>query len=98
MNDRLSVDFRDSGEDSVFQLLDGGNADVFEKSSRHLAKQCFGDVEPRSMRGSENVSEPVGRCAQIATSLFGEMCGVVVQDDSDDASGRIVGVQILEQG
>ena len=38
MDDWLSVDFRDSGEDSVLQLLEGGDADMFEKRSRHLAK------------------------------------------------------------
>ena len=95
MDDWLRVDFSDSREDSILQLLDGGDADVFEKGSRHLAKQCFGDVQPRSMRGSENVPEPVGVFGQITAGLFGEMSGVVVEDDSDDAFGRIVRVQIL---
>ena len=98
MDDWLSVDFSDSGEDSIFQLLDGGDADVFEKGSCHPAKQCFGDVEPRSMRGSENVPESVGVFAQIPAGLFGEMGGVVVQDDSDDAFRRIVRVQFPKQG
>ena len=47
------------------------------------------------MSGSENVPEPVGVFGQITAGLFGEMSGVVVEDDSDDAFGRIVRVQIL---
>ena len=98
MDNWLSIDFCDACKDTVLQLLNGGNADVLKKSSGHLAKECFGDIEPRSVGGSEDVPEPVGVVPQITASLFGKVSGVVVQNDTDDAFGRIVGVQVLEQG
>ena len=45
MDYRLGVDFLNTLEDAVFQLLDGSNTGVFEKSSRHFSKQRFRDIE-----------------------------------------------------
>ena len=87
MDDWLCIDFCNAGKDSVLQLLERSNADVLEKCSRHLPKQRLGNVEPRSMLGRENVSEPVGMFGQITASFLGEMSGVVIQHDSDHAFG-----------
>src|SRR5260370_16827933 len=45
----------------------------------------------------QHVLKAIGTSSQEGSSLFGNMRGMVIQDDSNDAPGRIVLVEILEQ-
>jgi hypothetical protein len=45
----------------------------------------------------QQVLKAIGTGSQVSSSLLGNMRGMVIQDDSNGALGRIVLVQILEQ-
>ena len=46
MDDRGRIDFLDTFEDSGFQFIEGLDADMAQKSSRHLAEQSLDNVQP----------------------------------------------------
>ncbi len=98
MNGRFLIDFGDSLQNSVLQLLPGSNSDVFEKRSSHLAKQGLGDVKPGAVGRCEHVFKPVGTFGQPGACLSGDMRRMIIQDDPDRTTGRIPDVQLCQQG
>ena len=70
MNDRFRIDFGNSLQNAVLQLLPGSNSDVFQKGSGHLAEQCLSNVKPGAVRGREHVFKSVGTLGQPGVSLW----------------------------
>src|SRR5450759_4962080 len=97
MDHRSGVDFRDSQQDALAEFLPGLHSDVPQKGAGHLAKEGLHNIEPRSMLRCQHVLETVGAGSQEGSGLFGDMRRMIVQNDSDDATGRVVLVEILEQ-
>src|SRR5437867_11731509 len=69
-----------------------------KESACHLAKQCFHDVEPRAVGGSVDVFETIWPCGQKGPGLLRDVGRMIVQDEPDAAVGRVVGVEVLQQG
>jgi hypothetical protein len=69
-----------------------------QKGAGHLAKERLHDIEPRSVFGCQHVLETVGAGSEKGSGLFGNVRRVIIQDDPDGASSRVVLVEILEQG
>src|SRR2546429_7498279 len=88
MDDRCGVDFGDSQQDAIAKLLPGLHPDVPKKGARHLAEKGLHDIEPRSMLWRQHVLKAIGTSSQEGSSLFRNMRGMVIQDDSNDAPRR----------
>src|SRR5439155_15985097 len=88
MDDRCGVDFGDSQQDAIAKLLPGLHSDVPKKGARHLAEKGLHDIEPRSMLWRQHVLKAIGTSSQEGSSLFRNMRGMVIQDDSNDAPRR----------
>src|SRR5215470_8672835 len=98
MDDRRSVDFGNPPEDTVPQLLPRLHAYMPQERSRHFAKKRFHDVQPRTVGGREDVLEAVRTSGQISLGLLGKVGRVIVQNQAQGALGRIIMVQVLQQG
>ena len=57
----LSVDVVEVGEDSRFKLGLGGDAYLAEHRSGHFGEEAFDQVEPRAVLGGEHEREPARR-------------------------------------
>ena len=98
MHDRVGVDLGNTLLNPVFEIGQGLDPDVTKKGPAHLGEQGLDQVEPRAVFGCMHILEPVGPGGEIGSSFLGDMGRMVVQDDPDLGFGRVVGIQILEQG
>ena len=85
MDDRSGIDFGDALEYPGFEFVEGSNSDMPKKASRHFAVQCLDDVEPRAMLRRQDILKTVGVAGKKRLRLFRNVCGMIVQDDSDGA-------------
>ena len=97
MHDRRSIHLSNSKQDSLFEFRFGFDPDLPQKRARHLPKQGFHQIEPGAMLGRVNVREAVGPRCQVGARFFRDVRRVIVQDDPNRHSGRVVGIQILQQ-
>src|SRR5438552_4024093 len=65
MDNRAGINFRDPLKDAVAEFLPRVDSDVSQESARHFAEKGLGDVEPRTLGGSEHILETVGSGCQI---------------------------------
>ena len=98
MNHGGGVDFRNPEQDSIPQLLPRLHANVPQESSRHFAEKRLHDIQPGTMGGRQHILEPIGTGGQVGLRLFGKMCRVIVQHQTECALGGIVAIQVLQQG
>ncbi len=85
MDNGGGIDFGDALEDSGFEFLPGVNSDMPQRGACHFAEERFNDIEPRAVRGRQDVLKAVGILSQKRPRLFGNRCGVIVQYDPDRA-------------
>src|ERR1035438_7373550 len=97
MDDGSGIDFGDALEYPGFEFLEGLYPDMPQKASSHLAEKRLDDVEPRAMRGCQDVLKTVGARGEKSPRLFGNVRGMIVEYDSDGAFRRIPRVQIRQQ-
>ena len=63
-----------------------------------FGKEALDEVEPRAVLGCEGEFEPVrGMAGEPSSGLFGDMRGMIVEDQLDRRVGRIGGVEKLEE-
>jgi hypothetical protein len=96
MDHRHFFDLIDAFENPLVQFLQRLHADMFKEGVRHLSKQCLGEIQPGAVRRSQHVLEAVGTRGKVSPRLLGNMRGVIVQDRTDCAAGRVVRIRILE--
>src|ERR1019366_7702273 len=68
-----------------------------EEGSCHLAEESFNDVEPGAVLGCEYVLESVRIYCQKGSRFFGDVLGMVVQDDPDRAIRRVPGIEVRQE-
>ena len=69
-----------------------------EERTRHLAEQRLDNVKPRAVSGSIDVLETIGPGGQKGPRLLGDVGRMIVQNQPDGEVGRIVTIQVLQQG
>ncbi len=65
-----------------------------QKSACYFAKERLNDVEPRAMRGRQDVLKAVGMRGRKCPRLFGEMRGMIIQYEADRVLRRIPGIEV----
>jgi hypothetical protein len=80
------------------EFLFGGDADVAQDGAGEFGKEALDEIEPRAVLGSEREFEPVRRLAgEPGSGLFGDMRGMIVDNQLDRRVGRIGGVEKREE-
>ena len=98
MDDRVLIEVVHCSHDAILELLFGCHTDVAQDGSRELGKEALDEIEPRAVLGSEGEFEaPGGLIGEPGFGFFGDVRGVIVEDQLDRGVGRIGGVEKLEE-
>ena len=98
VNDGVLVEVIDGGHETILEFLLGRNADVAEHRTGELGEEALDEVEPGAMRGREGEFEAMCRLLRDPGSgLFGDVRGMIVEDQLDRRVSRIGGVEKLEK-
>jgi hypothetical protein len=95
---RISVEIIDGGHEAILEFLLGWDADVAQDGAGEFGKEALDEIEPGAVLGSESEFETVcGLTGEPSSGLFGDMRGMIVEDQLDRRVGRIGGVEKLEE-
>src|SRR3954454_10520895 len=98
VNDGVLVEVIHGGHEPILEFLLGGNANVAQHRARKFGKEALDEVEPGAVLRREDkfkaVFAPTGK---PSSGLFGDVRGMIVEDQLDRGSGRIGGVEQLEE-
>ena len=88
MDDGVTVELIEVGDNPGFELGFGGDPDVAEHRSRHLGEETFDKVEPRTVFRREYEGETaLWLAGNPGLGLLGDMGGMVVEDQLDGGVG-----------
>src|SRR6516164_9308292 len=98
VNDGLSIEEVHCGHDAILEFLFGCDANVAQDGARELRKETFDEVEPGAMGWREGEFEAMCRLLRNPGSgLFGDVRGMIVEDQLDRRVDRIGGIKELEE-
>ena len=76
----------------------GSDTDVAQHGAREFGKEALDEVEPGAVLGREDKFKAVrGRIGEPSLGLLRDVCGMIIEDQLDRGSGRIGGVEKLEE-
>ena len=79
MDDRMSVELVDCGDDALLEFLFRCDSDVAQDGAGKFGKEALDEIEPGAVLGSESEFEPVcGLTGEPSSGLFGDMRGMIV--------------------
>jgi hypothetical protein len=94
VNDGIAVEKLHGGHEAILEFLLGCDADVAQDGAGEFGKEAFGEIEPGAVLGSESKFETVrGLTGEPGSGLFGDMCGMIVEDQLDRRVRGIGGVE-----
>ena len=98
MNDGLLIEIVHGSHDPILEFLFGRDADVAEDGAGKFREEALDEVEPGAVLGSEGEFKAVrGLIGEPGFGLFGDVRGMIVEDQLDRCVGRIGGVEKLEE-
>ena len=94
----MAIDVVDTTHDALLELVLGGHSDMTQDRASELGEEALDEVEPGTVLGRENEFEAVrGLIGEPGSGLFGDVRGMIVEDQLDRGAGRIGGVEKLEK-
>ncbi len=98
MDDRFAVEVVKVGEDPRLEFILGCDPNVAKHGSSHLGEEALHKIEPGTMfRREHKIKAALWLGGKPRVGFFGNMCGVVVEDQLDRDVCRISGVEFLEK-
>jgi len=98
VDDGLLIEEVHCGHDAILEFLFGCDADVAQHRAGELGKETLDQVEPGAMRGREGEFETMcGLLRNPGSGLFGDVRGMIVEDQLDRRVGWIGGVEEFEE-
>src|SRR6202165_5855273 len=98
VDDRMSVDIVEGGHDAVLECLLGLDAYAAQDGAGELGEEALDEVEPGTVLGREGELEAaLGLIGEPGFRLFGDVGGMIVEDQLDRRMGRIGLVEKLEE-
>ena len=98
MNDGLLIEIVHGSHDPILEFLFGRDADVAEDGAGKFGEEALDEVEPGAVLGCERELEAAGRSSgKPSSGFFGDVRGMIVEDQLDRCVGRIGGVEKLEE-
>src|SRR3974377_131891 len=94
----MAIDIDDASHDALLELVLGGYPDVAQDRAGELGEEALNEVEPRAVLGGEGELEASSRSSGQASSGFSRYVrGMIVEDQLDCGTGRISGIEKLEE-
>ena len=97
MNDGFLVEAIDGSHDSILEFLFGCDADVAQDGAGELGEEAFDQVQPGAVLGREGELEAARSGGEPRIRLFGDVGGMIVEDQADRGVRRIGGIDQLEK-
>jgi hypothetical protein len=89
VNDGIAVEIMDRSHEAILELLLGCDADVTQDGAGEFGKEALDEIEPGAVLGGESEFEAVrGLTGEPGSGLFGDMRGMIVEDQLDRRVGR----------
>ena len=86
------------GHDAVFEFLFGCDADVAQDGAGELGEEALDQVEPGAVLGREGEFEAARRSVgEPGFRLLGDVCGLIVEDQTDRRMSWIGGIDQLQK-
>src|SRR6516162_419767 len=99
VDDRIAIEVVDCGQDSIPELLFGGDADVTQYRARHLREEALDEIKPGAvLRGKDEGEAPFGLAGEPSCGFLGSVGRVIVEDELDRGCRRIGGVELSQEG
>jgi hypothetical protein len=90
VNNGIGVEIVHGGHEAVLEFLFGCDADVAQDGAGEFGKEALDEIEPGAVLGCEGEFEPVrGLAGEPSLGLFGDMRGMIVEDQLDRRVGRM---------
>src|ERR1700736_7042492 len=94
----MAVDVVDTGHDAFLKLVFRCHPDVAQDRASELGEEALDEVQPRTMLGREGELEAARRFSgEPSLGFFGDMRRMVVEDQLDRRTGRVSGIEELEE-
>ena len=98
MDDWVLVDVVDGGQEAIVEFLLGSDPDMARRGARELAEEAFDQVEPRAVFRREDEDEAsFGLCGEPRLGLFGDVGGMMVEDQFDRGRSRMGRIEELQE-
>ena len=98
MDDRMSVELVDGGDDALLEFLFRCDSDVAQDGAGKFGKEALDEIEPGAVPGREGEFEAAGRLlGEPSFGFLGNVRGMIVEDQFDRRVGWIGGVEKLEE-
>ena len=98
VNDRFLIEVIHGGHETILEFLFGFDADVTQHRASELGEEALDEIEPRAVRGREGELEAADRLlSEPGIGLFGDVRGMIVEDQLDRCVSWIGGIEKLEK-
>ena len=88
MNDGVLVEVIHGGHEPILEFLLGDNANVAQHGARKFGKEALDEVEPGAvLRRKDKFKAVFGPTGKPSSGLFGDVGGMIVEDQLDRGSG-----------
>src|ERR1700682_3610697 len=98
VDDRISIDLLDTAPDAFLEFLFCCHPAVAQDRAGEFGEETLDEVEPGAVFGCEGELEAAHRFSgEPSLGFSGDMRRMVVQDQLDRCSGRVSGIEELEE-
>src|SRR5262249_45684321 len=94
----MPVDILDPSKDALLELMLRSDPDVAQDRAGKLGEEALDEIEPGAVLGREGELEAAARSRREPSSgFFRDVRGMIVEDQLDRGSGRVGGIEQLEE-
>ena len=94
----LAIEMVHGCHDAILEFLFGLDADMAQHRAGELREEALDEIEPGTVLGREGEVETVrGLLGEPGLCLFGDVGGMIVENQLDRRMGRIGGIEKLEE-
>src|SRR5579864_1628407 len=98
VNNRFLIEVIYGGHETILEFLFGFDAHVTQHRTSELGEEALDEIEPRAVRGREGELEAAdGLLSEPGFGLFGNVRGMIVEDQLDRCVSWIGGIDKLEK-
>src|SRR5512145_695465 len=97
VDDRVLVEVVHGCHDAVLELFFGGDPDVTQHRAGEFGEEALDEVEPGAVGWREGELETARLCSEPSLGFFGDVGGMIVQDQPNRSVSRVGGIDELKE-
>src|SRR5215469_3897714 len=98
VNDRFLIEVLHGGHETILEFLFRFDTDMTQHRASELGEEALDEIEPRAVRRREGELEATDRLlSEPGIGLFGDVRGMIVEDQLDRCVSWIGGIEKLEK-